>query len=62
MSFQNRTPDGKEILPRRLLEDLPCKIWNNGLVRMTIDRTREADTFAVLSQWADAARRKTGQA
>lgn len=62
VSFQNRTPDGKEILPRRLLEDLPCKIWNNGLVRMTIDRTREADTFAVLSQWADAARQKTGQA
>ncbi|MDV6225092.1 hypothetical protein R2G56_02235 [Nitratireductor aquimarinus] len=62
MSFQNRTPDGNEILPRRLLEDLPCKIWNNGLVRMTIDRTREADMVALLSRWAVASRQEAGQA
>lgn len=62
VSFQNRMPDGHEILPRRLLEDLPCKIWNSGLVRMTIDRTREADMVALLSRWTVASRQEAGQA
>lgn len=60
VSFHNCTRDGHDILPRGLLEALPCKIWNNGLVRMTVDRTRQAEMFAMLRQWADVSATKAG--